>query len=51
MYAQLSNILDLVADEDSEVAALMAAVNIRQSENLPLIPSEGGLAGSLTLAA
>ena len=40
MYAQLSNILDLVADEDAEVAALMAAENIRQSENLPLIPSE-----------
>ena len=40
MYAELSNILDLVAEEDSEVAALMAAENIRQSENLPLIPSE-----------
>ena len=40
MYTQLSNILDLVADEDPEVASLIAAENIRQSENLPLIPSE-----------
>jgi len=32
MYTQLSNILDLVADEDTEVAALMAAENIRQSQ-------------------
>ena len=40
MYAQLSGIVDLVADEDMDVAALIAAENKRQSESIPLIPSE-----------
>ena len=40
MYIQLSGIVDLVADEDLEVASLIAAENKRQSETIPLIPSE-----------
>jgi len=50
MYAQLSSIIDLVADEDADVAALIAAENLRQNETIPLIPSENIVSDAVAAA-
>ncbi len=50
MYAQLSGIIDLVADEDMDVASLIAAENKRQSESIPLIPSENIVSDAVAAA-
>ena len=50
MYAQLSGIIDLVADTDADVAALIAAENLRQNETIPLIPSENIVSDAVAAA-
>ncbi len=50
MYAQLSGIIDVVSDVDMDVAQLIAAENKRQSETIPLIPSENIVSSAVAAA-